>query len=100
MKRFQFRLQSVLEHRERKENIAQMNFGEAQTQLNRALIMLQELEEVRDAIIGELSERRLSSSFDPVESKLYHDYLKTIKQCIIDQNAYVADLTSGASGAR
>jgi len=100
MKRFQFRLQKVLEHRQRKETVAHLNYGEAQNQLNQATKMLEELEEVRDAIIKELSDIRLSGSFDPNETHLYHEYLKTIKQCIIDQNEYVSDLSSTAEALR
>ncbi len=100
MKRFQFRLQTVLEHRERKETLAHMDYGQAQNQLNQAQKMLQELEDVKEAITSELSERRLAGQFDPDETQLYHDYLKTIRQCIIDQNIYVDDLTSTAEALR
>ena len=100
MKRFQFRLQSVLEHRQRKETIANLNFAQAQGQLMVAQKMLSELEEIRDSIIAEVSERRLSSDFDPTELHLYHEYLKKIKQCLNDQLIYVNDLSSTAEALR
>jgi flagellar export protein FliJ len=100
MKRFQFRLQTVLEHRQRKETVAHLNFGQAQSQLNQALKMLQELEDVREAIVAELTERRVAGHFDPDETHLYNEYLKTIRQCIDEQNIYVADLSSTAEALR
>jgi flagellar export protein FliJ len=90
----------VLEHRERKERLAYLNYGQAQNQLNEATKMLHELEEVRDTIVSELSERRLAGCFDPNETNLYNEYLKTIRTCINDQNVYIADLSSTAEALR
>jgi flagellar export protein FliJ len=100
MKRFQFRLQTALEHRQRKEKLATLDYGAAQGQLDRAMILLQELEDAQDAIIKELGDRRLSGQFDPNETKLYHEYLNTVRQCIAEQQVYIADLTSTAEALR
>jgi flagellar export protein FliJ len=99
-KRFQFRLQSVLEHRQRKETIAHLSHGEALLQLQRATTMLDELEEVKTAIIEELTERRVKHEVDPDETRLYYEYLSTIKTCIADQQVYVNDLSSTAEALR
>jgi flagellar export protein FliJ len=90
----------VLDHRKRKEDLAHLDLGQAQSQLVAGLNMLDELEDVQDAILGELSDRRIAGNFDPNESLLYHDYLKKIKECIVNQQRYVADLTSTVEALR
>jgi flagellar FliJ protein len=100
MKRFQFRLQSVLEHRQRKETIAHLSHGEAQTQLNRAKALFEELEDAKRAIIEELSDRQVRLDFDPDETRLYFEYLTTVKNCIRDQEIYVAELATRVESLR
>ncbi|HEY3330535.1 MAG TPA: flagellar export protein FliJ [Capsulimonadaceae bacterium] len=100
MKRFKFRLQAVLEQRTRIETQAKLSFGEAQQALVKAKQLLDELIDVRSAILNELGQRRISGDFCPDESRIYQEYLKTIANCIHDQEAYVRDLTTTAEAFR
>jgi flagellar FliJ protein len=100
MKRFKFRLQTVLEQRERIETQAKSNYAEAFQALTKGKQLLEELEEVKTALVAELTERRVSGDFSPDESRLYQEYLQTIISCIRDQKEYVRDLTSSAEAFR
>ncbi|MDQ2799215.1 MAG: flagellar export protein FliJ [Armatimonadota bacterium] len=84
MKNFKFRMQTVLDQRERRETIAKQSFAEAQAALSRAERLLRELQEVRDALTMELTCLR-ESSFDPFETRVYQEYLQTIRQSLRDQ---------------
>lgn len=90
MKNFRFRMQVVLDQRERVERAAKQSLGEAETALRRAEEFLAELRDVRAALLAELCGR---GAFDPTETRLYHDYLQTIIQSIRDQEAHVRELT-------
>ena len=94
MKKFRFRLQAVLEQRERQEQAAKLSFSEAEAALRRGKGLLDELREIRAAILEELSGQQTDFAFDPTLSRLYQDYLQTIAQSIRDQERYVADLTT------
>jgi flagellar FliJ protein len=100
MKRFKFRLQAVLEQRERLETKAKSSFAEAQQAVQNAEVLLTELNEVRAALLSEVAEQRKSENFDPLEARLYQDYLKTIVTCIRDQEAYVRELQINAEALR
>ena len=93
MKNFRFRLQTVLEQRERQEKEAQQSFAEADTAHRRADALLDELRDIRAAILEELCARR-DSAFDPVETKMYQDYLQTVTINIRGQEEHVRDLTT------
>ena len=58
MKHFRFRLQAVLEQRERRETQAKQTYAEAQAALTRAERLLVEMREVRQALLDELCRRR------------------------------------------
>lgn len=92
MKSFKFRLQTVLEQRERVESIAKQSLAEAEGALQRGEKLYGELKEVRAALLEELCRQR-SAGFDANETRVYHDYLQTITQSIRDQEAYVRELT-------
>jgi len=100
MKRFKFRLQSVLDQRESLEKSAKMSFSEAQQALQRGEQLLSELNEVRAAILAEIAEQRRSPEFDPTEARLYQDYLQTITGCVREQEAFVRDLHCTAEAMR
>ncbi len=100
MKRFKFRLQTVLEQRERMETQAKSSYAEAFQALAKGKQLLDELEEVKTALVAELTERRVSGDFNPDESRIYNEYLQTIITCIRDQKEYVRDLTSTAEALR
>ena len=91
MKNFRFRLQAVLEHRERRETLAKQTFAEAQASLSRAQILLAEMREVRQAILDELCRRR-AGAFDAFETQMYQDYMQVITQSIADQEGFVREL--------
>ena len=93
MKNFRFRLQAVLEHRERRETLAKQTFAEAQASLTRAELLLAEMREVRQAILEELCRRR-EGAFDAFETRLYQDYMSVIAQSIGDQEGFVRELVS------
>lgn len=100
MKRFKFRLQTVLEQRERLEKNAKTTYAEAQQAVQKAEVLLAELNDVRSALLAEVAEQRRSANFDPLEAKLYQDYLKTIVDCIRDQESYVRELQINAEAMR
>ena len=91
--KFRFRLQSVLEQRERRETLAQQTFAESQAALARASVLLGEMREVRGALLEELCRRR-AGAFDAFEARLYQDYMQIITQSIAEQEAYLRDLTT------
>src|SRR5580658_328209 len=91
MNSFKFRLQAVLEQRERQEKAAQQSFAEAETACRRADEFLAELCDIRQALLTELSSCR-DRGFDPVETKLYQDYMQTISAGIRDQEVHVCAL--------
>lgn len=93
MKSFKFRLQAVLEQRERVETLARQGFARSETALRRGEELLTELQEVKAALLDELRAAR-AGGFDPLEMRLYQDYLQTITQSIRDQETYVRDLQS------
>ena len=92
MKSFKFRMQTVLDQRERRETVAKQSFAEAQAALGRAQKLLEELQDVRDALIAELSSLR-ESSFDPFEARVYQEYLQTIRQSLREQEDLCRDLS-------
>lgn len=90
MKDFQFRMQVVLDQRERVERAAKQSLGEAEAALRRAEEFLRELRDVRAALLAELCGRGV---FDPSETRLYHDYMQNIVESIRTQEAHVRELT-------
>ena len=100
MKPFRFRLQTVLEHRKQLETQAQLHHVEAQQVLASGEKLLGELNEVRAAILAELSERRNSRNLDPEETRLYTEYLMTVVKCIKDQEVYLSDVRCNVEAHR
>ena len=99
MKAFKFRLQSVLEQRERRETLAKQTFAEAQAALGRGEQLLGEMREVRQALLEELCRRRAGAS-TPSRRGLYQDYMQVITQSIAEQEGYVRDLVDLLRGAQ
>lgn len=93
MKHFRFRLQAVLEQRERRETLAKQTYAEAQTALNGAERLLGEMREVRLALLEELCRRR-EGAFDAFETRLYQDYMQIITLSLQEQEGYVRTLAS------
>ncbi len=91
--KFKFRLQSVLEQRERRETQAQQTFAQAQAAVARAERLLGEMREVRGALLEELCRRR-EGAFDAFETKLYQDYMQVITQSITEQEGYLRELVT------
>ncbi len=93
MKTFKFRLQSVLEQRERRETLAKQTFAESQAAVVRAERLLEEMREVRLALLEELCRRR-AGAFDAFETRLYQDYMQVITQSVVEQETYLRELTT------
>ena len=98
MKHFRFRLQAVLEQRERRETLAQQTYAEAQSALTRAERLLLEMREVRQALLDELCRRREEAAvggvFDAFETRLYQDYMQIITQSVQEQESDVKALAA------
>jgi len=93
MKHFRFRLQAVLEQRERRETLAKQTYAEAQSALTRAEQLLLEMQDVRQALLEELCHRR-AGAFDAFETQMYQDYMKIITQSLQEQESDIRLLTS------
>ena len=93
MKHFRFRLQAVLEQRERRETLAKQTFAEAQASLSRAERLLLEMREVRQALLAELCRRR-EGAFDAFETQMYQDYMQVISQSLQEQESDIRALAS------
>ncbi|MEO7717028.1 MAG: flagellar export protein FliJ [Capsulimonas sp.] len=91
MKNFRFRLQTVLEQRERQEKAAQQSFAAADQLYRKADALLDELRDIRAAILEELCARR-DDAFDPAETRMYQEYLQTVTVNIRGQEGHVLDL--------
>lgn len=95
MKHFRFRLQAVLEQRERRETLAKQTYAEAQSALIQAERLLLEMREVRQALLDELCRRRTEAAaeaFDAFETKLYQDYMQVITRSVQEQESDVRTL--------
>ena len=100
MKHFRFRLQAVLEQRERRETLAKQTYAEAQAALSRAERLLLEMQEVRQAILDELCRRHQETrqgAFDVSETQTYQEYLQVITQSLREQAGDVQALTSSCA---
>ena len=93
MKHFRFRLQAVLEQRERRETLAKQTYADAQAALTRAERLLLEMREVRQAILDELCRRR-AGAFDAFETQMYQEYMQIITQSLQEQDSDVKALAS------
>jgi flagellar export protein FliJ len=93
MKHFKFRLQAVLEQRERRETLAKQTYAESQAALFRAERLLLELREVRQACLEELCRRR-QGAFDAFETQMYQDYMQVITQTLQEQESDIRTLAS------
>ena len=96
MKNFRFRLQAVLEQRERRETLAKQTLAEAQAALGRVERLLGEMREVRQAILDELCRRR-DGAFDAHETRLYQEYMQIITQSIAAQEQQARELTTSCA---
>ena len=93
MKHFRFRLQAVLEQRERRETLAKQTYAESQAALFRAERLLLEMREVRQAILDELCRRR-QGAFDAFETQMYQEYMQIITQSLLEQESDIRTLAS------
>lgn len=100
MKRFKFRLQTVLEQRERIENQAKSSYGEAQSALLKGEQLLKELHDEREALMAEFCQMRLAGQFSADETRVYQEYIQTLARCISDQTESVRHLATTAEAFR
>ncbi len=94
--KFKFRLQAVLEQRKRRETLAQQTLAESQAALGRAEKLLEEMREVRQALLEELCRQR-AGAFDAFETRLYQDYMQVITQSIGEQEADIRALQTSCA---
>ena len=94
--KFKFRLQAVLEQRERRETLAQQTLAESQAALGRAEKLLGEMREVRQALLDELCRQR-AGAFDAFETQLYQDYMQVITQSIAEQESDIRTLQTSCA---
>lgn len=94
--KFKFRLQAVLEQRERRETLAQQTLAESQAALGRAEKLLGEMREVRQALLDELCRQR-AGVFDAFETRLYQDYMQIITLSIAEQEADIRSLKTSCA---
>jgi flagellar FliJ protein len=100
MRRFKFRLQTVLEQRERIETQAKTTYAEARLALAKAEELLSELNDEKCGLLTELSDLRLSPDFSPDEARMYHEYIQTLTNCIKEQEDCVQILAQNAEAFR
>jgi len=91
MRNFEFRLRAVLEQRERQEELAKQGFFSAEAAARRAEKLLEEMKDVRTAIVEEQRQQLVPSQFDPLEARFYQDYLRIITQSIRGQEEFVRE---------
>ncbi len=94
--KFKFRLQAVLEQRERRETQAQQTLAQSQAALGRAETLLSEMRDVRQALLDELCRQR-AGAFDAFETQLYQDYMQVITQSIGEQEADIRALQTSCA---
>jgi flagellar protein FliJ len=92
MKRFKFRLQTVLEQRERLERQAIHSYAQAQHAQAQAESTLVDLQALKQDMIDGLMTLRVEGSIDPHEQLLYQDYIRQVKVDIKRQEVTVAEL--------
>jgi len=100
MKRFKFRLQSVLDQRERLERQAIQSFAQARQAQADAESTLMDLQALKQDLIDGLMTLRLAGSIDPQEQVVYQEYIRQVKVDIQRQEATLADLCALAETFR
>jgi flagellar FliJ protein len=100
MKRFRFRLQTVLEQRERLERQAIQSYAQAKQAQAAAESTLIDLQTLKQDLIDGLMSLRMAGSIDAHEQLLYQDYVRQVKVDIKRQEATVAEMCSLADTFR
>lgn len=90
MKKFIFSLQTLLEVRQKQENIALKELLDARLILQKTLAMLEELEKLKNSIKDEIRYNE-ARSFNPYEAGQYFQHLRNIKRRIANQERYVLE---------
>ena len=92
MKRFKFRLQTVLEQRERLERQAIHSYAQAKQAQASAESTLIDLQALKMDLVDGLMTLRVAGSIDPHEQLLYQEYIRQVKVDIKRQETAVAEL--------
>ena len=100
MRRFRFRLQSVLEHRLRQEEVAQVELSQAKTAQLKEENALQALHAAEAAAIAELERQRFTGRLDIEALQLGLGYLDALKGQILRQTHVVARAQQHAEAKR
>lgn len=88
-RRFKFRLQSILEFKEKREEEEQRELGRRLEALSREEALLVGLQHLQHARQEELTEKSSRSSLNVNEIQMYHDYEKRIQREISAQSIRV-----------
>ena len=96
MPRFKFRLQTVLEHKQRLEELAQLDHAQAQAAQVREERSLGQLHEAEDRGFGELERQRFDGPLDIESLRFGMTYLDILKSQITRQEQ-VVDRVRGAT---
>jgi flagellar protein FliJ len=89
MPKFRFRLQTVLEHRQRLEEMAQLEHAQAQASQTREEGVLSRLKRAEDDGFGELERQRMTGRLDIEALQLGMGYLDALKVQIQRQDQVV-----------
>jgi flagellar export protein FliJ len=100
MKRFKFRLQSVLDQRTRLERQAIQSYAQAQQAQAEAESTLMDLQALKQDLIEGLMTLRLAGCIDPREQVIYQDYIRQVRADIERQEQILAALGQIAEGFR
>ncbi len=90
MARFHFRLQPVLDHKQRQEDLAQVEMAQAQTAQLKEEGTLHQLNQAEAAAISELERQRFTGRLDIEALQLGLGYIDVLKAQILRQTQIVA----------
>ena len=100
MKQFRFRLQTVLEHRERHEQNAIQTYAQAQQTVADAKSTLDDLHTLKAQLIDGLTSLRLSGAIDAHEQVTYQEYIRQVRVDIARQEIIVEEMVAVAEHFR
>ncbi len=100
MTKFKFRLQTVLEQRERLESQAIVSYAQAKQAIAEAEATMDDLKALLQELIDGITSLRLAGSIDPREQVAYQDYMKTVKSDIATQAIVIESLQQRAEAMR
>ncbi|MFA5523317.1 MAG: flagellar export protein FliJ [Tissierellales bacterium] len=98
MEKFKFRLEKILEYRERIEDINKTEFGKAKKHLNDEIVILEEILSHKDSINVERDNMLLTAKIKDLRS--YSQYLDNVKEKLTNQKDIVEKAENKVEKAR